>query len=305
MSEQIEEVLYYERGSPELKKESIWAVNLIKWAYQSPRAGLFRYMMYKSKLMTWFFGAYAASRLSKKDIRKSIRFLGIDENEFELNTDEYRNFNQFFIRKLKNECRPYSDDLNDFISPADGRVLVFPELEKDLLIPVKGCKFSVDHLLNKDAPEFHNGALAVIRLCPADYHRFHFPFDAKVIEVNDINGAYHSVNPIVVAIGQNIFCENKRAYTILENEQFGKVVFMEVGAFAVACITNSYTGNMVKRMQEKGYFEFGGSTVIMIFEKDKIEFSEDLIKNSTKGFETLVKVGQTIGTMKESMQCPE
>ncbi len=110
----------------------------------------------------------------------------------------------------------------------------------------------------------------------------------------NVKGKYHSVNPLALDSKEQIFCLNKRSYTLINTETFGRVAFMEVGAFGVAGIHQTFSGTRVERMQEKGYFNFGGSTIVLVFQKDTIEFETDLLENSHKGIETLVQVGETI-----------
>ena len=296
----MSDVQFYIRGDNTLQKEKVMAEGLIKWSCQSAMAKPFNKLLFKSAFLSNVLGKYFSSSLSKGKIKSTIKDLDIQMSDFIEPESGYKHFNDFFTRHINKDCRPFDNSKNTLISPADGRVLVFPELKGDTLVHVKGCKYSVDQLLNRDAKEYHNGALAVIRLCPADYHRFHFPCEGNILETVDINGAYYSVNPIVLEQGMNVFCENKRAYTIIDNPELGKVCYMEVGAFGVGSIKNTYKGNTVTKMQEKGYFEFGGSTVVLVFEPNKIKFSQDLIEHSKQGYETFLKVGETMGITGES-----
>ena len=135
-----------------------------------------------------------------------------------------------------------------------------------------------------------------MRLCPSDYHRYHFPCTGTLSHYEDIAGALHSVNPIALASGADVFGANKRSLTVIETESFGSLAYLEVGAFGVGSIVNTKREGPVEKMDEKGYFKFGGSTVVLVFEPGKIKFSEDLVANSAGGRETLVKVGQDLAT---------
>ena len=159
---------------------------------------------------------------------------------------------------------------------------------------MKGIEDSLHNLFDCEIDDFNGGKVAVVRLCPADYHRYHFPCAGTVVEQVRVKGQYHSVNPVALNSKEQIFCLNKRSYTLIDTEMFGRVAFMEVGAFGVAGIHQTFSGTKVEKMQEKGYFDFGGSTVVLVFQKDIIEFDTDLLENSRKGIETLVKVGETI-----------
>ena len=287
---------YYERSTGELRRETVMGDAAIKWAYQTMSGQFFSKVLFGSPLLSQMLGWYFDSPLSKNKIAPTIADLAIDTNEFAIPQQQYKSFNDFFTRKLKDGSRPFSSAENDFLSPADGRILVYDNIGNETNIKVKGVEDSLHNLFNCPIDDFNGGKVAVVRLCPADYHRYHFPCTATVVKQVEVKGQYHSVNPVALKAKQQIFCLNKRAYTLLDTEKFGRVAFMEVGAFGVAGIHQTYTGTEVERMQEKGYFDFGGSTVVLVFQKDAIQFSADLLTHSSNGIETLVKVGETIGT---------
>ena len=288
-------IQYYRRGEAELKEEVVMGHGLLRWAYQEKRSGFITRLLFGSSLCSKMLGLYFDSFLSKGQIRKSIASLDIDPSEFVQEPAEFRNFNDFFTRKLKMACRPWSDDPDVLVSPADGRILVYPELDGQTLVQAKGCDFTLNDLLPYVDSAFEGGSACVIRLCPADYHRFHFPCAAEIRDEQHINGSFHSVNPIALGLGINVFCENKRVCTLLESSVFGKIWFLEVGAFGVGGIVQTYRSDRVEKMQEKGYFKFGGSTIILVFEKGRIAFAEDLLQNSKGSYETLIQVGQELG----------
>ncbi|MCL4162605.1 UNVERIFIED_CONTAM: hypothetical protein GTU68_013081, partial [Idotea baltica] len=211
-------------------------------------------------------------------------------------TDSFASFNDFFVRHLTPEARPYSHDESDIVSPADGRVLVFPQLEKGSYAPIKGFPFTVKKMLPDIWERFEDGALAIIRLCPADYHRYHFPCAGRISDSRNFDGWLHSVNPIALGSGPDVFGHNKRSYTLLDTANAGTICFIEVGAFGVGSIVNTRTTGTVQKMEEKGYFKFGGSTVVLVFERGQISFSKDLVENTAQGKETLVKLGQPLAT---------
>ena len=285
-------VIDRETGKP--FEEAILGEGWLRWAYHDKRSGLLRRALFSTPFLSRLIGRWYDSRLSKRKIAKVIQELAIDVNEFAHPADSYKSFNDFFTRQLKPEARPYSTDPRDIVSPADGRTLVFPTLTKDTFAPIKGRPFSIRRMLPNHSETFINGALAVIRLSPADYHRYHFPCDGKIIEHKNIKGLFHSVNPIALACTSDVFGDNKRSYTIIDTETVGRICYMEIGAFGVGSIVNTCCSGPVEKMQEKGYFKFGGSTVVLLFEPERIEFCQDLVKNSSEGKETLVKVGQLL-----------
>jgi len=212
---------------------------------------------------------------------------------------EFSNFNDFFTRKLRNEARPVDTSSTIIVSPADGKILAYADISNSDFI-IKGYRFDVSTFLdNPDlAQKYRDGALLIIRLAPMDYHRFHFPVSGNISPNKKIDGDYYSVNPFALRKNAEIFCLNKREYTILSNPLFGDVVMAEVGATMVGSIEQTFKGSSVNKGEEKGYFKFGGSTVVLLFEKNKIHIDEDLLYNTANGYETTVKMGERIGEAK-------
>jgi phosphatidylserine decarboxylase len=289
-------IIVMDRETGEPFEEKVLGEKWIRWAYQDSKSGLLERILFRSSCVSKLMGKWYDSTFSKGKIGTVIEELAIDVSEFALPKESYRSFNEFFTRKLKPDARPFSTDPEILVSPADGRVLVFPTLDEDTFAPVKGHTFGIRRMLPDHADRFTNGALAIVRLCPADYHRYHFPCAGNIAEYRNIAGALHSVNPIALASGPDVFGDNKRSYTLIETEQAGTLCYMEIGAFGVGGIVNTRRSGPVEKMDEKGYFKFGGSTVILIFEPGRIRFSEDLVTNSCAGRETLVKVGQPLAT---------
>jgi len=168
-------ILVIDRDTGTEFEEVILGEGYIRWAYQDSTSSLVERLLFRSKFFSKIMGFWYDSPLSRGKIAPAIKALAIDESEFLKPRSSYRTFNDFFIRHLKPEARPYSKDDRDIVSPADGRVLVFPRLDEDTFIPVKGFPFSIHKMLPGLSDRYVNGALAIIRLCPADYHRYHFP----------------------------------------------------------------------------------------------------------------------------------
>ncbi len=294
MTQQLDIIEYYDRRTGHLCRETVMGDGAIRWAYQSLSGRLASRLLFDTALPSRILGWYFDSPLSKAKIAGTISALQIDASEFARPPSEFRSFNDFFTRKLKPGARPFSTDKNCLPSPADGRLLVYPDLTSGSCVAVKGVEDSLHHLFAGPIDDFNGGTAAVIRLCPADYHRYHFPCDGRVAAQVSVTGKYHSVNPVALQSQKRIFCLNKRAYTLIDTEHFGRLAFMEVGAFGVAGIHQSYTGPAVQRMEEKGYFDFGGSTIILLFQRERIRFDADLLANSARGIETLVRAGETV-----------
>lgn len=244
---------------------------------------------------------------SAKDIPKFIEFfkdqLNLAEVKYPL--EHFTTFNQFFVRELKPGARPIACPERDDVAVcgADSRLIAFRSIDESLRFWIKGRKFSVQGLLGKDicSGAFIDGTLVIFRLAPQDYHRFHSPVSGTVEQFVNIPGCLYTVNPIAVNSKYcNVFTENKRVVSIISTAEFGKVAFVAIGATMVGSITFlKKKGDHVKKGDEFGYFSFGGSTVICVFEKDVIEIDEDLLTNSARSLETLVEVGMKLGVSKK------
>ncbi len=182
--------------------------------------------------------------------------------------------------------------------PADGRYLVFPKISASSGFVVKGEKFRLDELLQDAAlaRRFEEGSMVLARLCPSDYHRFHFPCDGVPGEPRLINGYLFSVNPLAIKQNIHIFSQNKRVVTSMQTEQFGEILYIEIGATSVGSIHQTFSPHQrCKKGDEKGYFSFGGSSLILLFEPGRIVFDEDLVTRSAKHQEVRGLFGQSLG----------
>lgn len=255
---------------------------------------LFSKVPFLSKLYGWM----QNSRWSKRKIEPFIRNFGVDSSEFVQPVSSFRSFNDFFIRKLKPESRSIAQGEKRAILPADGRYLVFPDISKADGFFVKGKKFDLKSLLGNAslAHKYARGSMVIARLCPTDYHRFHFPCDGMPEEPQLINGHLYSVNPIALKRSIDILTENKRALTLIHTPQFGTLLYIEVGATYVGSIHQTYEpGKPCKKGDEKGYFAFGGSCIILLFEPFRIAFDNDLLEASARHLETKALFGQSLG----------
>lgn len=246
-------------------------------------------------------GAFESSSLSTAKIKKFIAQYQIQIEDFE--AAEYSSFNDFFIRKFKPGLRPFADSKTIFAAGAEARYLAFQNLKPSQRFSVKGFEVDLKELLRDEdlAEKFGGGTFIVARLCPVDYHRFHFPLSGSLVRHYRVPGHLHSVNPVAFELAPRVFLENERQVAILENPEFGTVAMIEVGALGVGKIIESAYSSRRElpikfdKGQEKGYFLFGGSTVIWLLEKNKIALSRDLEENSLKGLETWIPLGEPLG----------
>ncbi|MCI5732950.1 MAG: phosphatidylserine decarboxylase [Tenericutes bacterium] len=245
-----------------------------------------------SKVVGWFMD----TKLSCVMIKKFIKSNNIDMSEYE--DKKYTSFNDFFTRKVKVEKRVFDDNKNSLSSPCDSYVTHY-KITDDLLFNVKNSLYSLSSILDDDklAKKYANGDLIIFRLTPSNYHRYHYFDDGKMLYNKKIKGKFHTVNPIVYD-KYEVFKENTREYSVLKTKRFGKVIYMQVGALLVGKI-NNYNKKSFKMKEEAGYFSYGGSTCILIFEKDTIKINRNILNKSKKNIEVNVKYGEKIGEIKK------
>ncbi|KAF4973219.1 hypothetical protein FSARC_424 [Fusarium sarcochroum] len=239
---------------------------------------------------------------SKDEIEKFIAFHGLDMSEVLLQLEEFNNFNEFFYRALKPDARPCSapDNQHIIVSPADCRSVVFNSISVATKIWVKGREFNMKRLLGDAYPEdvsrFEGGALGIFRLAPQDYHRFHIPVDGVMGKPKMIEGEYYTVNPMAIRSALDVYGENVRVLVPIDSEQHGRVMVICVGAMMVgSTVITRNEGEQVHRAEELGYFKFGGSTILLLFEPGRMVFDDDLVDNGKDALETLVRVGMSVG----------
>ncbi len=291
-------VQYVDRETGEMITEKIAGEGWLVWLYNNPVGEATLYTLVKRKFVSSLYGKMMDNPRSANKIKPFVEEYNIDMSEAQ--KQEFKTFNDFFTRKLKKSARPVDTNSNVVVSPADGKCLAYADITNRNFI-IKGHRFNVRAFLEDTvlAKKYDDGSLIVFRLAPYDYHRFHFPVSGRVSPVVKINGGYYSVNPIALHRMFDIFCLNKREYVIISNPLFGDVIMAEVGATLAGSIVQTYKGDFVTKGEEKGYFKFGGSTVVLLFEKNKILIDEDLLENTEKGLETSVKTGERIGVMNE------
>lgn len=242
------------------------------------------------------------SHESAREIMPFIEFHNLNVDEMLEPVSAYKNFNQFFYRKLKPDARPVSDpdDPTTLVSAADCRFMAFETVQDAQKFWIKGREFTVARLLGDaykdEAHKYVGGALAIFRLAPQDYHRFHSPVDGKIGPMTYIAGEYYTVNPQAIRTSLDVYGENARKIVPIDSPVFGRVMAVCIGAMMVgSIITTVREGEEVKRGEEFGYFAFGGSTIVVLFEKGMVEWDEDLRINGRASLETLVRVGMHIG----------
>jgi phosphatidylserine decarboxylase len=294
-------IKYYNRNTGDYETEKVVKQKYLNYIYSSPAAMPFLELVMKKKLFSSLVGGFCNTRLSKRKIPQFIRDFDIDETSFKKGTREFSSFNDFFIRELQENSRPVDMNADALISPCDGKILAYQNIKGDQLFQIKGFIYRLSHLIDDVnlMKRYEGGTCIILRLCPTDYHRFHFIDSGICSKTTAIKGDYYSVSPIALNKIPEVFCRNKREWSILKSDNFGDVLNIEVGATCVGTIVQTYThDSKVSKGEEKGYFKFGGSTVILIFGKDKIALDQDILEQTKLGYETSVLMGEKIGNSK-------
>jgi phosphatidylserine decarboxylase len=294
----VEPIRYYDRYSRTVKTERVFGERWVRLAYENPGGRFFVWLLARRAIFSKWYGRKMNKTVSSLQIMPFIAEYDIDVDEFAKSPFDYKTFNEFFYRALKPEVRPIAPGERVAVFPADGRHLAFPDIQAAAGFYVKGSKFSFAELLGDEqvAAKFAGGAMLISRLCPVDYHRFHFPVSGIPGEPRLINGWLYSVSPVALRRRLRYLVENKREVTLIESPVFGTVAVVEVGATNVGSIRQSFVpGRPVAKGDEKGLFAFGGSCVITIFQRARIRFDEDIVKQSATHLETYAKMGDRLG----------
>lgn len=242
-------------------------------------------------------GFFLNRRFSAVFIKSFVKNNNIDMSQYE--DVKYKSYNQFFCRKIKSGARTFLEEKDVLCSPCDSKLSVF-KIENDSHFKIKGGDYTFYELTKSEdlAQKYNGGYLFLFRLSVDDYHRYAYVADGTKTDNVFIKGVLHTVNPRAAEC-RAIYKENCREYSLLSTDAFGNILMMEVGAMMVGKIVNHHQSKEVLRGEEKGYFEFGGSTVILCFEKDTVLPDGDLLCNTASSFETVVKMGEKIGKSKK------
>lgn len=298
----MDPIYYIDRLTKEKKKEKIYGHIFVYLLYgKYPLSGLFaRFLQFLAKLpfISYLYGKIQDTKWSRKKVIPFIRDFNIKAEEFEKRPSQFTSFNDFFYRKLKKDVREIAKGSSTAIIPADGRYLFVPKISNREGFYVKGKKFCLSEFLKDKAlaNRYQNGVMIIARLCPTDYHRFHFPCSGVAEKPKLINGYLNAVNLVSLKNNIDVFSENKRVITILNTQKFGQVIYSEVGAVCVGSIRQSFTeGTLFQKGDEKGYFAFGGSSIVLLFEENRLKLDPDLL-NAPPYLEMLCQFGQSLGT---------
>ena len=295
MSQVSSPITYFNRHTGAIETEAVYGEAFLHFVYENPLGALPLHALVKRGFFSRWYGWRMDRAASRARVSCFIERYGVDWKEFQKSPGEYESFNEFFARKLKPDARPVDPRPDAVVFPADGRHLAIADASVGGDFFVKGVLFDVPALLGDAAlgARFAKGSVLISRLCPLDYHRFHFPCDGTPGGPRLINGPLYSVNPIALRQRPAILWENKRFITVLKTTVLGDVLLLEIGATCVGSVTQTFQpGKPVRKGDEKGFFRFGGSSFITIFEPGRVRFADDLLEHSAAGREVYAKMGE-------------
>jgi phosphatidylserine decarboxylase len=300
-----EPVRYWHRVKKTVETEQIYGERWLRLVYDNPVGRFALWLLVRRAAYSHFYGWRMNRPFSVTKVLPFIVAYNLDVDEFAKSAFAFKTFNEFFYRALKPEARPVAPGENVAVLPADGRHLVFPDVDTADGFYVKGAKFTLAELLGEAhlareqqvlTRRFSGGAMLISRLAPVDCHRFHFPVGGKAGEPQLIRGWLYSVHPIALRRNLRYLVENRRMVTLVESPAFGTVAMIEIGATAVGRIRQTFVpGRHVDKGEEKGLFAFGGSCVITLFACGRIQFDADLIEQSAQHRETYAKMVDRLG----------
>jgi phosphatidylserine decarboxylase len=297
------EITIFNRYTGKNEVEKVYGHNAVEFAYNTP-IGKFLAPIVASRLVSRIYGNKQDSSNSAKKVLPFIQDFQIKIDDYQKGSLEdneiinsYKSFNEFFIRKFVDGKREFTAEADKMGAFSEARYFGYEKITDNLTIPVKGTYLKAKDLIGNSelAKDFEGGPLMIARLCPVDYHRYHYPDNGKTINAFSISGDFHSVNPIALKHRGDIFIKNERRVSIIETENFVKVAYIEVGSTSVGKIVQSFDENKkFEKGDEKGYFLFGGSTVVILGEPGKWKPSLDIIKNTLDGIETYIHLGDEV-----------
>jgi len=293
-----EPVRYFNRYTQTVETEKVVGERWMRLIYETVPGRLALHLVVRRALFSRIYGWKMNWHYSGQKVLPFIVANSIDDREFTKSAFLYDTFNEFFTRALKPEARPIAPGDEVAVFPADGRHLAFPNVDEANGFYVKGEKFTLAELLGDPgiAQQYAGASMLISRLCPVDYHRFHFPVAGVPGEPALINGWLYSVNPIALRRNIRYLVENKRVFTLLDSPQFGPVLMIEVGATMVGSIKQLFApGRAVAKGEGKGLFKIGGSCVITLFQRGCIRFDSDLVEQSRTCLETFARMGDRLG----------
>lgn len=294
---QTQGIHYYNRYTGQVEQEKVLGESALRWIYGTTLGKVSLHVLLKRAFVSRLMGWQKNTRSSAKGLAEFVRQYGINMEEAALPLESFRSFNEFFYRELKPGARPLCTE-NEVALPADGRHSGWQNAAEIRNVFVKGQSFDLPALLGSAelAEKYAHGTVVLSRLCPVDYHRFHFCTGGTPEAAVRIPGPLASVSPYCLRKQLSWLWTNKRERTIIRNTPVGEVISLAVGATGVGAIFQTYTpGKPMSKGDEQGYFAFGGSTVMTFFEPGRVQLAADILENTARCTETYARMGDTLG----------
>lgn len=296
MSDRIE---FFNRHRHCLETEQVYGEEFLRFAYANPLGKIALHAFIKRPAFSRWYGERMNQPASAAKIAPFMEKYKLDASEFAEPVSQFPHFNAFFYRKLKPNARPLDCDPLQAVFPADGRHLGFARADRIKNVFIKGQRFNLPALLGDAAlaERFAAGSLVLSRLCPVDYHRFHFPVAGRASSSQELNGSLFSVSPLALRRNLSYLWQNKRQLCRIESPIFGTVLMLEIGATCVGSINQTYQSDGdVTKGEEKGYFAFGGSSTITLFEPGRVTLAKDLLYHSELERELYAHMGTAMAS---------
>lgn len=238
-------------------------------------------------------GRFLSTKASVALIKSFVKKNNIDLSEYEQR--KFNSYNDFFTRKIQVTKRIVNMNSHSFISPCDAKLSVY-NINEDSIYKIKDSYYTLKDLLdnNEIYKDYYNGLCLIFRLAVDDYHRYCYIDSGTKSGNTFIPGSLHTVQPIALE-NYNIYKTNCREYTILHTDNFNDIIQVEVGALLVGKIVNHHNEHSFNKGDEKGFFEFGGSTIVLLVKENIVKLDPEFLENTKNGLETIVKYGERIG----------
>jgi phosphatidylserine decarboxylase len=291
-------IRYLDRKEGLLKTERVFASRFLHWLYNTRFGRITVDLIFKQKPLSQLYGWFQKLKLSRRKIKPFVQKMGLNLDELTRPIEDFTSFNDFFTREIDLSKRPIDQNPLVCIAPVDGKILAYEGVEPDMTFRIKRSTFNLRRFLQDEAlvNKFAGGSMIVSRLCLSDYHHFHFPDSGIASEAVPIRGKYYASGPYGLKALIPYYTKNYRVLTLFDSDHFGQIVMVEIGAFTVGSIQQKYPpGRHLAKGDRKGFFELGGSTIVLLFEKGRIKLDKDLLTNTKNDVETYVLLGDSIG----------
>jgi phosphatidylserine decarboxylase len=293
-------IKYLDRTEGMLRTERVCADGFLNWLYNYRLGNLSNEFVFRQKYVSQLYGWIHNQRLSRGKIVPFMQKMNVNADELICEIEDFTSFNDFFKREIDLSKRPINPSPHACIAPVDGKILAYQSIDPDMTFRIKRSIFNLRSFLFDETlvERFSQGSMLVSRLGLKDYHHFHFPDSGVPGEAKSIKGKYYASGPYSLRKLIPFYSENYRMLTIVDSEHFGQILMVEIGAFTVGSIQQRYRpGRRVVKGDRKGFFEMGGSTVVLLFEKGRIELDRDLCVNTRNDIETYVLMGDSLGSI--------